>query len=120
MRIPLLPLLALAVLSPAAPAPAQPATERLAGEVMFGGATLVDPPPGEPTGTHAYVTLTGAAARRLFEGMPGPATQDACEPGWRSRTAGSLRCSIGRRAGDARCSFSIIMARGAIGAGGPC
>ncbi len=57
-------ILATVLLLAAAPALAQPQhPERLAGSLFLGGATLVDPPPEEATGTHAYITITGAAAR---------------------------------------------------------
>lgn len=96
------------------------ATERLAGEVLFGGATLVDPPPGEPAGTHAYLTITGAAARRMFNAMSGPIRSDACQPGWRTRRAGNLTCSLGRRASEAQCDVALLLARGELAPGRPC
>lgn len=95
-------------------------TERLTGEALFGGATLVDPPPGEATGTHAYLTITGAAARRMFNAMPGPARGDACQPGWRTKRAGNLRCSLGRREADAQCDVAVLLARGELAPGRPC
>lgn len=95
-------------------------TERLTGEALFGGATLVDPPPGEPTGTHAYLTITGAAARRMFNAMPGPVRGDACQAGWRMKRAGQLTCSLGRRASEAQCDVALLLARGELTAGRPC
>lgn len=95
-------------------------TERLTGEALFGGVTLIDPPPGEPAGTHVYFTVTGAAARRMFNAMPGPVRNDACEPGWRTKRAGHVRCSLGRRAADAQCSFAVVLTRGDMAQGGPC
>ncbi len=94
--------------------------ECLAGEMILGGATLVDPPPGEAPATHAYLTLTGAAARRLFAAMPGRASPDACEPGRRRKAAGPLVCSIGRARTEARCGFAIDLGRGILAAGQPC
>ncbi|MDB5416514.1 MAG: hypothetical protein JWR10_4849 [Rubritepida sp.] len=97
-----------------------PVTERLAGEVLFGGATLVDPPPGEAAGTHAYLTITGAAARRMFNAMSGPIRGDSCQAGWRTKRAGSLTCSLGRRASEAQCDLAVLLARGELAPGRPC
>ncbi|WP_424812394.1 hypothetical protein [Roseococcus sp. YIM B11640] len=109
------------VLMLAGPASAQSfVTERLAGEALFGGATLVDPPEGEPRGTHAYLTVTGPAARRIFDAMPGPARPDACEPSRRSKRAGQVTCSVGRRAQEAQCDFALLIARGELTGGRPC
>jgi hypothetical protein len=95
-------------------------TERLTGDALFGGATLIDPPPGEPAGTHAYLTITGAAARRMFDAMSGPIRNDACQPGWRTKRAGHLTCSLGRRASEAQCGVALLLARGELAPGRPC
>jgi hypothetical protein len=94
-------------------------TERLAGELLLGGAHLVDPPLGEPAGTHAYLTITGAAARRMFNAMPGPDRAGLCQPGRRSRQAGNLTCSIGPRT-EARCDVALLVGRGETAPGRPC
>ena len=100
---------------------AQPARpDRLAGELLIGGATLVDPPPGEARDSHAYFSITGAAARRLFDSMRGPQTADACEPGQRVRRQGPLRCIIGPRRQDVSCSFAIDLRSGSLAPGLPC
>jgi hypothetical protein len=110
-----------ALLLGATPAAAQGlTTERLTGEALFGGATLIDPPPGEPAGTHAYLTITGAAARRMFNAMSGPVRSDACQTGWRTKRAGNLTCSLGRRASEAQCDIALILARGELAPGRPC
>lgn len=105
----------------ATPALAQPARpDRLQGEVFLGGATLVDPPPGEARDSHAYFTVTGAAARRLYDAMGGTAERNLCEPRLRSRRQGSLTCSIGPQAADTSCSFGVDLRRGGLAAGPPC
>lgn len=112
-----LSILAVAALPAAAQAPRP---ERLQGEVLIGGATLVDPPPGEARDSHAYFSITGAAARRLFDAMRGPIRAEGCEPGQRSRRQGPLACSLGPRRQDASCSFAIDLRSGALAPGLPC
>ena len=114
-------ILAALLLLAAATALAQPQhPERLAGSLFLGGATLVDPPPEEATGTHAYITITGAAARRMCVAMPGRAVADACEPGRQLKHSGAVRCSAGRAANDAARSFGLELARGRLAGGTPC
>lgn len=113
----LVALMALAA-SPATAQPQQPAP--LTGSMFLGGATLVDPPPEEARDTHAYITITGAAARRMFAAMPGRAVADACEPGRQLKRSGAVWCSAGRAANDAACSFSLELTRGRLASGTPC
>ena len=94
--------------------------DRLQGELLLGGATLVDPPPDEPRDSHAYFAVTGAAARRLYEAMRGAARAEGCEAGQRLRRQGHLTCTIGSRRQDANCSFAIDLRNGAMAPGLPC
>lgn len=94
--------------------------DRLAGEMFIAGATLVDPPPGERDDTHAYLSLSGPAARRLFRALKTTATTDACSPERRLKTVGALRCSVGRKTDDARCDFAIDLVRGVIAPNSVC
>lgn len=112
---------ALALLLPGGTAMAQaPRPERLQGEMLIGGATLVDPPRTEPRDSHAYFTITGEAARRLYNAMRAPVTLDACESGFRLRQQGGLSCRIGPRGREPSCGFSIDLQGGGLGAGRPC
>jgi len=94
--------------------------DRLAGEMFIAGATLVDPPPDEARGSHAYLSLTGVAARDLYRAMKAAETTDACSPGRRAKRVGALRCSVGAKPEDARCDFAIELTRGALAPGLPC
>ncbi len=94
--------------------------DRLRGELFIAGATLVDPPDGERTDTHAYLTIAGDAARRLYATMPAAAIQDLCTPGRRLKRAGHVTCSVGARPGDARCDFAINLGDGSLAPGSVC
>lgn len=94
--------------------------QRLQGELLMGGATLVDPPPGEPRDSHAYFTITGEPARRLFNAMRAPVALDVCESGFRMRQQGGLTCRMGPRGREPSCAFSIDLRSGGFGPGRPC
>ncbi len=106
----------LLMLGTAAAQPQQP--QRMTGEFFLGGTTLVDPPENEPRDSHAYLTVSGAAARRIFDAMRVREVADACQPGRRLRRVGQLQCSVGRA--EAECRFAIDLRSGALAAGGPC
>jgi hypothetical protein len=93
---------------------------RLRGELFIAGATLVDPPPDERRDTHAYMTVSGEGAARLYAAMAGAATPDLCIPGRRLKRAGPLTCSVGARASDARCDFAINLGDGSLAPGLVC
>lgn len=92
----------------------------LRGRMFIAGATLVDPPDNEPGRSHAYIEVTGDAARHLFTTMTAPAEPDGCVPGRRIKRAGGMACSMGRGAQDARCDFAIDLRSGALAAGSVC
>ena len=92
----------------------------LQGDMLIAGATLVDPPPGESRESHAYFTVTGDAARRLYNTLRAPVALDACEPGFRMRRQGGLTCRIGPRGREPSCAFSIDLRSGVVGPGRPC
>jgi hypothetical protein len=110
----------LVLLSPAFAAGDMQNPDRLRGEMFIAGKTLVDPPVDEKRDTHAYMTVSGEAARRLFNTMKAPAQADLCQPGRRLKSAGHLRCSVGAKAADAKCDFSVDLASGTLGAGLVC
>jgi len=93
---------------------------RLTGEMFIAGATLIDPAAGEPGDTHAYLHLTGAAARRLFEAIKGAQALDACRPGRHIKVAGPIACSAGPKATDAECDFALELTSGATASGSSC
>jgi hypothetical protein len=112
-------LLALAAGAVAAPGDMQH-PDRVAGEMFIAGATLIDPPPDEAADTHAYFSLSGAAALRLYQALKAKETRDACSPGRRLKTVKQLRCSIAAAGGDARCDFAIDLRRATIANGSVC
>ena len=93
----------------------------LSGEMMIGGATLVDPPAGEAKNTHAYLTITGPAALRLYRSLPAAEEDDLCRgDGRKMRRAGTLSCSINPRGQEATCDFGIDLRSGTLAGGRPC
>jgi hypothetical protein len=124
-RIGRLTVIAMAMVAPIGAQPSKAAGEmghpiRLTGELFVAGATLVDPPPDEPTGTHAYLHLTGAAARRVFDALKAKEKADACVPGRRLKAAGPVVCSARGKADDAYCDFALDLTRGTTASGSAC
>ena len=105
---------------PALPAGDMQHPIRLTGELFVAGATLVDPPPNEPAGTHAYLHITGAAARRVFDSLKAVEKADACVPGRRIKAAGPVLCSARGKAEDAYCDFALDLTRGTTASGTAC
>ena len=112
-----------AVLAPVCgvtPAPAQEAV-RLSGELFVAGRTAIDPPVREPKNSHAYFTVEGDAARRMFTSMRSKEEKDLCRgEGWKLKRAGNLYCSVAANGKDAACDFSVDMTKGALAPGKPC
>jgi hypothetical protein len=90
------------------------------GEVFLAGKTPIDPPPGEPKNSHAYVTLTGPGALRMYRAMTAKEEKNLCEEGKTLKRAGPLACSLSRNGRSASCDFSIDLLKGALDEGQPC
>lgn len=89
--------------------------------MQIGGATLVDPPPDDAKNTHAYLTVTGAAALRLYRNMPVQEEDDLCRGGGRKlKRAGTLSCSIAAGGREAVCDFAVDLRSGTMTGGRPC
>ena len=97
-----------------------PDPDRLRGEMFISGATLVDPPPEEPRDTHAYVSIEGTAARRMYDALKVAATPDLCVSGRRLKRAGHVACSVGTKPSDARCDFAVNLVEGSLAPGLVC
>ena len=93
---------------------------QLRGEVFISGKTPIDPPPDEPKNSHAYLTLSGPAALRLYRGMTAKEEPNLCEEGKRMKRAGALTCSITRDGRQATCDFSVDLIKGTLDGGRPC
>lgn len=93
---------------------------KLQGEMFIAGATTVDPPPSEPKNTHAYVTITGAPALRMYQAMRAKAEDDLCQDDRKLKKAGNLSCSVGKNGKDASCDFAVDLVKGAIANGRAC
>ncbi len=94
---------------------------RLGGEMFIGGATLVDPPPGEAKSTHAYLTVTGPAALNLYRALAAPEQDDLCRgDGYKVKRAGALSCSIAAGGQQAACDFALDLRSGTLAGGRPC
>jgi hypothetical protein len=73
----------LAALCFVTPAQAQEAVA-LSGELFVAGRTAIDPPAREPKNSHAYFTVEGDAARRMFTSMRSKEEKDLCRgEGWK-------------------------------------
>ena len=92
----------------------------LKGAMFLSGKTVVDPPAGEARNSHAYLTIEGPAAERMYRAMTAPARDDLClGEGAKIKRQGSFSCSI-TRAGAASCDFSVDLVRGTLAGGKPC
>jgi hypothetical protein len=92
----------------------------LRGSLFIAGKTPLDPPPEEPNSTHAYMTIEGAAALKMYRAMKAKERDDACEEGWRSKSIGELTCSISANRKEAHCDFSVDLVHGRLAGGRPC
>jgi len=93
---------------------------QLRGEAFLAGKTAVDPPPDEPKNSHAYLTVSGPAALRMYRAMKTGEEPNLCEAGKRMKRAGALVCSVTRDGLAATCDFSIDLIKGALDSGKPC
>lgn len=94
--------------------------DRLRGEMFIAGATLVDPPPEEAHDTHAYLTISGDAARRIYNGLKTPDIADDCRSGRRLKRVGAISCSVGAKTDDASCDFALKLDDGTTAPGLVC
>lgn len=93
---------------------------QLGGKLFIGGKTPVDPPPDEPKNSHAYMTVSGPAALRMYRAMTAKDEPNLCESGKRIKRAGPLSCSLSRDGRAASCDFSVDLRKGALDEGRPC
>jgi hypothetical protein len=110
----------LALLAPLPPGASAQEAVPVKGEVFLAGKTPIDPPPGEPKNSHAYVTLTGPGALRMYRAMKAKEEKNLCEEGKTLKRAGPLACSLSRNGRSASCDFSIDLLKGALDEGQPC
>jgi hypothetical protein len=93
----------------------------LRGEMFVAGRHVVDPPPSEPRNTHAYLTVTGPAALRLYRSLAVRDAEDLCAGGGRRmKRVGTLACSVGRGGREPSCDFGIDLRNGRLAEGRPC
>ena len=103
----------------ASQAPAQDVSP-LRGVMFIAGKTPVDPPPAEPKNSHAYLTISGPAALRMYRAMRAKEEPNLCEEGKRMKGAGALSCSLTRDGRTAACDFAVDLLNGVLDAGRPC
>jgi hypothetical protein len=103
---------------------ASPAQEisisQLRGQAFIAGKTPIDPPPDQPKNSHAYMTVTGRAALRMYRAMTAKEEPNLCETGKRMKRAGPLYCSLSRNGRSASCDFSVNLQNGTLDDGRPC
>jgi hypothetical protein len=92
----------------------------LRGQVFIAGKTPVDPPPGESKHSHAYLTISGPAALRMYRAMRAKEEPNECETGKKLKRAGSLSCSMTGDRKAATCDFSVDLIKGGLDDGRPC
>jgi hypothetical protein len=94
---------------------------KIQGHLYIAGKTPSDPPLGEPKNTHAYVTMQGPGAMRIYRAMKAREQDDLCRgDGWKIKRAGHLACSASRKEGKVECDFAVELTRGSLAAGNPC
>jgi hypothetical protein len=80
----------------------------LTGTYELGGATLVDPPPGEDPRSRFRVFLTGAAAKDLYDALRATAEDDEClGDGSKSKRSGGIVCTKLAEDGSYECAFAV-------------
>jgi hypothetical protein len=102
----------------AAPAVAQ--ESKLTGDFILGAESIVDPAPGSPLDSHAYLTITGKAAKAMFKAMKVKEQTDLCREGWTIKSVGDLSCSRETSTGAVDCGFSVDLRTGLLAGGIPC
>lgn len=96
-------------------------TTKLEGDMFIAGKTPLDPPTNEPKNTHAYVSIEGPAALRIYQTMKGREAKDLCRgEGWKRKAARNFVCSLSGDGKQAACDFSVDLRRGTIDGGKPC
>jgi len=91
------------------------------GDLYIAGKTSIDPPPGERKNTHAYLTLEGPGARRMYDAIEIKEQEDACRgDGWKIKRVGNLACAVSRGRRKAQCDFALDLTRGGLAPGSPC
>ena len=93
---------------------------QLRGEAFIAGKTPVDPPPDEPKNSHAYMTVSGTSALRMYRAMRAKEEANLCEAGKRMKRAGALMCSVSRDGRSATCDFSVDLINGVLDGGRAC
>lgn len=93
---------------------------QLGGKLFIAGKTPIDPPPGEPKNSHAYMTVSGPAALRMYRAMTAKDEPNLCETGKRIKRAGALSCSLSKDGRSASCDFSVDLLKGVLDDGRPC
>jgi len=94
---------------------------RLVGSYHWRGATIVDPPPGEPRDTHLVLELEGSPARELYERLGTTPVRDAClDDGSLTRQRNALRCTRHPEPGRYTCDFALDARSGRLASGQAC
>lgn len=91
-----------------------------AGEYHIGSAPVADPPTRLPKGTHAYFSVTGDAAKQIYEHMQAEPKLSICGVDHYEKAAGEFRCSYYSSLGDYSCDFSVDLRSGETDSGGYC
>lgn len=91
------------------------------GSIYIAGRHPVDPPPSDAKNTHAYLTLKGQGAVRMYRAMTASAEDDLCRgDGWKIKRAGHLACATSSDGKKAECDLAVELKRGALDPGNPC
>ncbi|MGZ0018272.1 hypothetical protein [Nitrosomonas sp. wSCUT-2] len=89
--------------------------QSLSGQYRIAGKTVIDPPPSEAKDTHLHLTLSGAAARDLYNAMKVAPKPDECAGnGATIKTVGAMQCLRSEDGKEYECSFAIDIANQTI------
>jgi hypothetical protein len=92
----------------------------LRGSLYIGGKSIIDPPPNEPKRTHAYFSIEGAAALRMYRAMKAAESDECVNDGERANRTGPLQCWISADRKDAHCDFAVDLLSGRLAPGSVC
>ena len=93
----------------------------LSGQYHIAGKTVIDPPPSEAKDTHFHLSLSGAAARDLYNVMKVTPKADICiADGAMVKTIGEMQCLRFKDGKKFQCSFAIDIANQKITGASAC
>jgi hypothetical protein len=91
---------------------------KLDGQYWIGSKTILDAPRGEKK-DRVYFSLSGKAARDMYDAMPAKPVRRACDEGAWVKEAGDLQC-VKSGPTNVMCSLAVTLDRGRTAPGSVC